>query len=453
MLENQHVDRALRAVFVGLAVGMAWGIRGDFGGVDGAMYPGAMLGLAFCYVSGQESVMRRMPVIALLSGLFIGLGGNTSYGILHGYAKSDTLPNYSYGFLMLLFQGGCWGLFGGGAVGLALDDRRPKLGEALAVAAAVVVTGVLLEKFVTNVVRFEIDSRGNSLVPFMGGGAVFVAWLAARKYAYGLRGAFFGFTGFGAGMFFGRFLSNGSEHFPWTMNNWNVMEVGCGLIGGFVFTWGMVGLPDRNDTPDSGTSPWALAGIIYAAAFIPLEHLAVHVKSAVAKPEWMKLLTEYGHADPAATADRIYSLISVVALCGVAVAGAWYWWHSGEHLKWAWIPALGLSLIMLVFQCLNALYFQYPDKPDFLDMHTVLWVMLALMALYIALRTQHEPLDVDDEDEWGSAALGWGAGLLALLVITVIAAGSVNGEKTMRSAEMKWPQWSFRDGPPPANRK
>ena len=59
----------------------------------------------------------------------------------------------------------------------------------------------------------------------------------------------------------------------------------------------------------------------------------------------------------------------------------------------------------------------------------------------------------DDEDEWGHAALGWGTGLLALLVITVIAAGSVNGEKTMKSAEMKWPQWSFRDGPPPANRK
>jgi hypothetical protein len=86
-------------------------------------------------------------------------------------------------------------------------------------------------------------------------------------------------------------------------------------------------------------------------------------------------------------------------------------------------------------------------------MHTVLWGMLALTAVYIALRPQHEPLDVDDEDEWGPAALGWGAGLLALFVATVLIAGSVNGEKTMRSAEMKWPQWSFRDGPPPANRK
>ena len=43
-------DRFFRSVFVAIAVGLGWGIRGDFGHLIGAMYPGAILGLAFCYV-------------------------------------------------------------------------------------------------------------------------------------------------------------------------------------------------------------------------------------------------------------------------------------------------------------------------------------------------------------------------------------------------------------------
>ena len=33
-------DRIGRSLFVALAVGLAWGIRGDFGHLVGAMYPG-----------------------------------------------------------------------------------------------------------------------------------------------------------------------------------------------------------------------------------------------------------------------------------------------------------------------------------------------------------------------------------------------------------------------------
>ena len=32
----------------------------------------------------------------------------------------------------------------------------------------------------------------------------------------------------------------------------------------------------------------------------------------------------------------------------------------------------------------------------------------------------------------------------------LLLAGAINGEETMKSAEMRWPTWSFRDGPPPA---
>ena len=77
-------DKIARSLFVALAVGLAWGIRGDFGHLVGAMYPGAILAMALAYVSGQRALFLWMPTIAAASGLAIGSGGMMSYGILHG---------------------------------------------------------------------------------------------------------------------------------------------------------------------------------------------------------------------------------------------------------------------------------------------------------------------------------------------------------------------------------
>src|SRR5262245_17479388 len=94
-------DKIGRSLFVALAVGLGWGIRGDFGHLIGAMYPGAALGLAFAYVSGQKSLFRWMPILAAGSAMAIGSGGTMSYGILHGYAQSVSFLNYAYGFITL----------------------------------------------------------------------------------------------------------------------------------------------------------------------------------------------------------------------------------------------------------------------------------------------------------------------------------------------------------------
>ncbi len=113
-------DRIGRSLFVALAVGLAWGIRGDFGHLVGAMYPGAVLAMAFAYVSGQRSLFLWMPVLAGVAAPAIGSGGLMSYAVLHGYAQSDTLVNYAYGFVTLFLQGSAWGTFGGCLIGLLL---------------------------------------------------------------------------------------------------------------------------------------------------------------------------------------------------------------------------------------------------------------------------------------------------------------------------------------------
>lgn len=440
----------MRSMFVALAVGLAWGIRGDFGGADGAMYPGVMLALAFAYVSGQESVARRMPALALLGGWFIGFGGLMSYGMLHGYAKADTFVNYAYGFFTLLMQGGCWGIFGGAAIGMVLDDRRPRAAEAIIAAIVVVLSGIALEKVVTHGIGFQVDPRGNSVIAFSGGAVVFVAWLVFRGYAYGLRGAFFGFLGFGIGMFFGRLLSNAAEHLPWVMNTWNVMEVSCGMIGGFVFTWGMAGLPDRADEPREGVSLSSLLGMLYAAAFVPLWHLLTRARPETRKPEWTEQLASYGYPNSGAMADQIYTMIVFVSLSGFLLAALWWWWHKEYRLEFVWLPAIGLSLIMVLFQNLNALFFWYPARENFVNMHAVFWVLLVFMTVYIALRRVHDELETsDDGDSWWPTAAAWSTALLLLFAATLAIASMTNGEATMRSAEMRWPQWSWRDGTPP----
>ena len=185
-------DRVGRSLFVALAVGLGWGIRGDFGHLVGAMYPGAALALGFAYVSGQRSLFLWMPILAGVSGLAIGSGGMMSYGILHGYAKSDTLINYGYGFLTLFLQGSAWGVFGGALVGLVLERRPLQTTEWLAAIGSVLAAGWFTSLVVVTWAGFDINPpRNNGSIAFMGAALGLIAWLIYAKLRDGsARGTF-----------------------------------------------------------------------------------------------------------------------------------------------------------------------------------------------------------------------------------------------------------------------
>jgi len=191
-------DRIGRSVFVALAVGLGWGIRGDFGHLVGAMYPGAALGLGLAYVSGQRSLFLWMPILAALSGLGIGSGGMMSYALLHGYAQSDTLVNYAYGFCTLFLQGSAWGTFGGALIGLMLERKPLHTGEWLGLIGSVLIGGWLTSFLVVDVLGFPINPpRNNGSIAFMGAALAQLIWLACNDKPSGLRGAILGYVGFG----------------------------------------------------------------------------------------------------------------------------------------------------------------------------------------------------------------------------------------------------------------
>src|SRR5262249_8413484 len=141
-----------------------------------------------------------------------------------------------------------------------------------------------------------------------------------------------------------------------------------------------------------------------------------------------------------------------VCLLGFVGAAIWMVIHFRRSQRWAALSVLWLSGTMLLYQNLNALYFFYPHRPSYINMHHVFWVLFGLMALYAAFarpRPVPAPEDPSPEAEPGFSWAGWLAGAVVILAIVVFLAGYVNGEQTMKTANTRWPAWSWQQGPFP----
>ena len=319
-------DRIARSLFVALAVGLGWGIRGDFGHLVGAMYPGACLALGLAYVSGQRSLFLWMPIIAGVSALGIGTGGSMSYGMLHGYAQSDTLLNYSYGFLTLFLQGSAWGTFGGALVGLVLERKPLRTAEWLGYLGSIFIGGWAAAFLIVTVLGFDINPpRNNSSIAFMGAAAAQIAWLVWSGRKVGLRGAVLGYVGFGLGMSAGRLLGNIANdlqtHWDFTINHWNVMETSCGMIGGFIYTFGMVQHAYPEPPKNRHVALGSVFGIVYVLGLIPLWHRLTRIETLKRVEEWTQQLANYKYPEPTQLAEHILWLLNLTCVLGFIGAG------------------------------------------------------------------------------------------------------------------------------------
>jgi hypothetical protein len=281
-----------------------------------------------------------------------------------------------------------------------------------------------------------------------------------RKWV-GLRGLSLGYMGFGLGMALGRLAANAIRHAPFDINHWNVMEVGCGLIGGLVFAFGMLGrkLDDLPDEPGwASVSRWS---ILYVMGFIPLLHRMARIDAAKNTEEWARTIQRYGMEDPDRAAEWAgRTLLGLNGLCalGFVAAGVWLVLWKQNRTRWAAFPVLAFNLLMLLFQNLSSLYFfeQFPGGRPHVNMHTVFWWLFAALVLFVlAFETIWPRRDVLDAEERFDQ-VPWRR-WLAVSVLTYAAilfgASYTNNEETMKSANTRFPVWAWTDGPFPGREK
>ena len=239
-----------------------------------------------------------------------------------------------------------------------------------------------------------------------------------------------------------------------TINHWNVMETSCGLIGGFVYCFGMVNRA-YPDPPEGENMPLAsFYGIIYALGVLPLWHRLGRIDPQAKATEWAAQLKTYDYAEPEQLAKTILSLVDTVCLFGFIGAGLWIAIHFSRRQRFAWFPVMWLSLTMLLFQNLTALYFFYPHRDKYINMHNVFWALFVFMAAYVAFarpKPVAESSGAETQSERGPNPVAWLMAAAGVLALTIFVAGFVNGERTMQSANTRWPIWAWTQGPFPGN--
>jgi hypothetical protein len=193
-------------------------------------------------------------------------------------------------------------------------------------------------------------------------------------------------------------------------------------------------------------------GILTVLGFLPLWHRLARIVPGEKLASWSATLATEGWGQPDQLTQTVLLLIDGVCVLGFVGVAVWSLLHFRGNQRWPAFPVLWLSLTMLLFQNLNALYFFKAPQPNTIHMHNVFWVLLALMTGY-ALVARPKPVSIPraDHDPTGDRFpwAGWIATGLVGMALIVILAGWINGETTMASANTRWPDWSWRDGPFP----
>jgi hypothetical protein len=265
----------------GLAGGMAWGIRGQYGHEMGAMIFGILVGFSLVLIfMPNASALQAARAIGLFT-LAIGFGGSMTYGQTVGLTMdtgvhgniSDPHWNrdaYLWGMLGLAIKGGIWIGFGGIFLGMGLSGKPYSPREMLRIGIALLVLFVIgrwalntpfephLKKlpalYFSDHWRWEAAENVNPRAELWGGLLFAIAGLSAylrlikrdqlavNLGCWGIIGG----LGFPIGQAFQASHAWDSETFVRTSwwqvgyNTWNLMEVTFGMFAGLMLgigTW------------------------------------------------------------------------------------------------------------------------------------------------------------------------------------------------------------------------
>lgn len=261
----------MNILFVGLAVALGWGLRGEIGGEQGALIPGALLGLAIAIASGKKRWLEKAPVIGAGGALGMSLGGIQSYGILIGYTQGIDMLNVTYGYLSLAVVGGLWGAFCAGILGMVLSDRQKSLPFWVLFLIAIYISAQISYFILIKVLKLLMTPpRVENWALVLGAVvALFVINFIQKEHKtcrLVLRGFIVGAIGFMFGeslQVYGKFLG---PEFDW----WKVMEISFGFVLGIGISYAVFREYDE-DKPIMNISPFFyVVAVFIILSFVPM---------------------------------------------------------------------------------------------------------------------------------------------------------------------------------------
>lgn len=124
---NSTKDTRLWFILIpALSLWLGWGVRGVFGHSNGAMFPGALLALALCFLLKDKRVSIGLVIALTAVGFGFGADQTTlqTAGFLIGLQNVRHMVNLGIAYPGLAIKGALWASFGGAGLGLALTANR-----------------------------------------------------------------------------------------------------------------------------------------------------------------------------------------------------------------------------------------------------------------------------------------------------------------------------------------
>lgn len=330
----------LKMLLIGMALGTAWAVRGQFGHEHGAAWAGGIGVLSMLVLSQRQDWYRRLPAIVALGAIGWGVGGMMSYGRVVGFGRSLDLLNVSYGLFGLFLIGGLYGFIGGGLTGLSLASTAEKKVSWAQLITQMVAGGYLIWGILIYQLEWLMTPPRSELWAACLGAALALGWYAYRNQFYSsLKVAFFSGLGAGFGFAFGNFLqvlgSSSGIDFNW----WNVMEYSLGFFGGLGMAYSIF----SEDWPQ-GIAPDAMSnrlGWIFLILLLPMTNIieAFGYEKLLGRAETL------GLDDPQAFVQLEY----ILSWGSLIVFAAFLSWYYGKKIagKANWNPQDGVLLFAL----------------------------------------------------------------------------------------------------------
>ena len=274
----------INLLIVGMTLGTAWAIRGQFGHEQGAAWAGGIGALALVLVTGRKDWNAKALAISLASAIGWGAGGMISYGQIVGYGRSDDFLNASYGLFMLFIIGSLYGLLGGGLVGLNLSSTKQKKVAWGSLMAEMTAGGIIAYYFLIEQLGLLMTPpRSEAWAVCLGAGVSMTWFMARHQYTPALRVALISALGAGFGFAFGNFLQILGNVLEIQFNMWNVMEYSIGFFGGTSMAYGVFSTDWPEESETAMIKPWEDRSAFFIVfALIPI--LVFQQSSALLNP-------------------------------------------------------------------------------------------------------------------------------------------------------------------------